>query len=368
MIFYIEDSVLEALSAADEEAEKWDSVLESLAFAVRRGRHKIAGPRKSLAKISRHYGNTEVGAVLAAAWEELAETGMVLRRVSVVGLLSAAGPSSEVPAVIRGKVIVRVASGDDPLRVFCENSKLLTENVADADFFVSVARHFFSVILGGEVPLEIDSRGVGGSQMSVEFRRERDERGSVVMAVVDSDRKHPGCGLGQTASKVPGRKGVVRKGFVHVLGVREAENLVSVEWIRRVLSEESEYEKLGMLQEFFNRAPKSRFFLDIKGGMSLQKYERADEAEKRFVEEVVGGDPKTTARVCGEEACPRERGKCSCMVYQGLGDRLLVRVTRLLNDEPPDIPVGDGYAGRELLRSARRVFSLGIGGDVRRGV
>jgi hypothetical protein len=148
-------------------------------------------------------------------------------------------------------------------------SVMLGENLTDAALYVAMGKAF-AADNNWPAQISFEERGGGGSTTAPTFARlVADER--IVLAITDSDKRHPEGPLGGTADKL---SRIAHDAFqhVHILQVRSAENLISSAVYREALArKQHKLPALGrMLQAEATPSKQAwRDHAELKGGLKL---------------------------------------------------------------------------------------------------
>jgi hypothetical protein len=213
---------------------------------------------------------------------------------------------------------------------------LFGEGPHDAPFFVELALMMRAMRRWDNVDLACETRLGGGATFATEFTNVAN-RGQIVIAVADSDKRHPGGGYGATYRNLlaasAGRPAYQR---ARSLPTRTAEGLVPLSVYREAFTSprdrgDPRLGALTRLEQLFRSIPAAaRQYAHLKSGITLYQVE----------------NPKTTAEgdhwrdiavKSGRDACVRavrdqctEPKQCTCYVVDALGDKALADVVAWL--------------------------------------
>ncbi|HSN99150.1 MAG TPA: hypothetical protein VLS89_12735 [Candidatus Nanopelagicales bacterium] len=165
-----------------------------------------------------------------------------LRWILRVGL----GPTFNRGSVTQeGKAAILVPLHDFHDQERLGRAVLLGENLTDAALYLAMGRAFLAFLRWRTQQLSFTRQGGGGSTTASCFE-ELVKEGTIVLTIVDSDRKHPDDAVGGTAAKVLSKPRTALQ-EVHVLHVRFAENLLSSAIYVQAFTEQKKEKKLASL-------------------------------------------------------------------------------------------------------------------------
>ena len=211
-------------------------------------------------------------------------------------------------------------------------SALLGENRTDAELFREFGLMQLALRQWGQVQVILDPRGTGGSTFAQEYGLVAD-RGVIVLAIADTDQRHPAGGVGETyrklkveAAKRPAYQRAkalhtrTLEGAVPPAVYREAFNFP------RPRNGDSRGEIVARLEQLLGSAPTDvKRYADFKKGITWHQVQNLkSEDEKRYWLPIA-----TTAE---RDRCVRSTGpcakreECQCYVVNALGAEALVAV------------------------------------------
>jgi len=211
-------------------------------------------------------------------------------------------------------------------------SVLLGENSADADFLCEVGLMRRAERGWEAVGMVHEARGTGGSTFAPEYRQLAD-RGRILLAVADSDKRHPKGGHGGTYKKLEaearGRPAYQR---ARCLPTRTAEALVPPSVYRAAFQclYNEDYQCLGSLdrlEPFLRSAPSDTILhADVKRGITIFQIDHFEnEAERSYWGEIAKKAKRDQCTRSSLEQCTK-REDCRCYVVDALGDKALADV------------------------------------------
>lgn len=245
---------------------------------------------------------------------------------AIVGLDPAAGYSW---TVNQGALVVPL---EELSNSYPAPAVLLAEDLTDAVFYRLLAEEWGKRALSRPFIVRLESQAGGGNNTNRSLRAHSDA-GRVTVVVADSDRRHAGqTGMGETAERCFNELAhVVLPAELLVLHERMLENLLPAKLILAACSTQlpagdfrfaavEHLEKLGLLG-----VGSSGAFLSLK-----RKRVLASECDcppaRDYVIAATGFSPPANCL----KGCPRGRKKCTCVLYEGIGDDAVDRVVRYL--------------------------------------
>ena len=325
--------------AADLAGDELDA-LRNILSARRSGLHLLTAGDEVFAKLRDNTGLTDSErGILAKSRRRQYEKAGLLRSVSVRVLVTRdTGPLLERNGD-RETVVV-------PLRHFAQyeaagRSVVLGESERDAELAVRMADYFAHTRELDAVPLQARVAEGGGSRTNGAFRRYRDEP-RFCLCVVDSDRKAPSEGEGDTAIAVRAEVDEAKPwAAVEVLACREAENTLPLGLIVKTFGDGRQHrEKLERLKRFEDGAALGAYreYCDFRKGTKLKSVLEFKGDSRDFW---LGPDATATnaCKVKDEcltaEACPKEKeSDCACEIAPALGGPLLPRCLEVARRTP----------------------------------
>jgi signal transduction histidine kinase len=224
-----------------------------------------------------------------------------------------------------------------PLHVFEKShtlsfSTLLGESLTDADFFQQLGDLRRAERRWDGVEIVHETRGAGGSTFAPEYERLA-AKGRILLAIADSDMRHPGSGVGGTLHRLQTRAGQHPDyQRARPLPTRTAEGLVPLDVYREALESlhghgDQRLAALDRLKPFLRSAPSDiTRYAHLKDGLRLYQIENpktaAEGAYWRKIATNAGRDRCTWATT---EQCTKKE-ECKCYVVDALGANALCDV------------------------------------------
>lgn len=218
---------------------------------------------------------------------------------------------------------------------------LLGENATDADFFREIGLLLRAERRWGAVEMVHDTRGGGGSTMAPEYDRLA-EKGHIVLAVADTDMRHPTGGEGGTYHKLR-LKAERRPSYQRArpLPTRTAEGLVPLAVYEEAFAAlhgvgDLRLAAIERLKSFMASAPTDILqYAHLKSGIRLHQIENPKtEAEGAYWGTIARGAGRDRCTRASSEQC-KKRENCSCYVVDALGANALSDVVRWMQTAAP---------------------------------
>jgi len=243
-------------------------------------------------------------------------------------------------------------------------SALLGENGTDADLFCQLGLMMRAMRRWEHTSQVLEARGGGGQTTALEYER-LVQKGRIVLAIADTDQRHPKSGLGATCHEL-NKKSAGRPAFQRArpLPTRTAEGLVPLAVYRDVLSNPAQAGCLDRLQQLLHSAPPHFLqYAPLKHGLTLYQAENPmTEAEGAYWM----GVAKTARRdqcVRGTAEQCTKREECRCHVVEPLGERALSDVVRWMKERSSKRELASRFdlaRNPDLSALANEVLSWGI--------
>ncbi len=331
MLFVINSSVCDALDFTTTPNEKLVEGIENIARARRLGKHQVVARLDVLEKLSRsEHLSVQVQAIYRHLHNRYSTLGALQqglnRRVEVVG-------DDGVPGILvsHDNRVVQI-----PASFFADFSRVsevifLCENQTDVCFYLKLARIFLTWSGLGNLSIDCEGRGAGGSTLAVEYETICKENRRFCVCISDSDRKYPGHDGGDTARALllVDTKYRTTTKELRILDAREAENLVPTELIREAIQDDpNRMPGVFFLERLLaSSTPEAYHYWDMKMGLKLGDVLNAsrspfcrywltiaDELRNHLTE--VDWDCWNSLR-CGNAS------QCSCRIGRGVGQGIL---------------------------------------------
>lgn len=213
---------------------------------------------------------------------------------------------------------------------------LLAENMTDAELFQHLGLMRRAERGWQGVEMIHDVRGTGGSTFAPEYQKVADQ-GRIVLAIADSDKRHPKGGLGETYKKLESaaqnRPAYQRARPIHT---RMAESLVPLPVYQNAFTSprdrgDQRLGVLGRLEQLLRSTPlETVLYADIKSGITLRQIDDSNNAaEQSYWRDVAKRARRDLCSRPTSEQCTK-REDCRCYVVDALGEKALADVVAWL--------------------------------------
>lgn len=249
-------------------------------------------------------------------------------------------------------------------------SALLGENLTDVRLFQQLGQMRRAERGWDAVDMIHEPRGTGGSTFASEYKVVADQ-GKMVLAIADTDRRHPASGVGETyrklAAEASGRALYQRARALHTRTAESLVPLVVYAEAFRFPHDSGTDPRQGIIERLtplLRSAPADmRHYADLKRGITLHQVENPKtEAEGEYwrgIAETARRDQctKSTAEQC------TKREECACYVVDALGDRALAAVLAWMQSRKSKKELATRFGlsqSPELCALAEEVLAWGL--------
>lgn len=220
-------------------------------------------------------------------------------------------------------------------RQCAQKTVLLAEHVTDAKLYLRIAEIFLMSDALGDLRLSAERHGAGGSGFAGEFVVYADE-GRIILAIADGDQPYPKGPYGKTwrgLDSVAKERPAFQR--ARTLGVREAENLISLDAYEAIIAQKNEKDpRLLCITRLRQLNPRERAHADFKKGLTLYQLDRRlNGPEKQMWSE-------TSLRLHRDRCTRNSRDECvaleecGCFVVDPISTGILADVVEWLHREP----------------------------------
>ncbi len=222
----------------------------------------------------------------------------------------------------------------DKIEIY-EESHVLTENLQDCEFFKYLVREYVKT-LGHQSPIEYMPQLGGGATTAKVYKMEIDRGQHFCVAILDSDKKYPSCGYGDTFKTlkkedkdqylgIDGKDGqyAFNCSYYVMDSLRELENLIPLD----VLNSIARVRQMPLMKLNFDMS-----FHDMKEGLLACKI--TDNLYQRYLDSLFSFDPSIVNeidfcasyyRLC-ENKAEYERDCGRKKIVEGLGNKIMEHV------------------------------------------
>ena len=215
-----------------------------------------------------------------------------------------------------------------------------------------------------------EPRGTGGSTFAPEYKLVA-EQGKILLAIADTDRRHPTSGVGETYRNLEAEASV-RPSYQRAkpLHTRTAEALVPFEVYAEAFrfphdhGADARHGIIARLEPLVRSAPADmRHYADFKKGITLYQVENPKTAaEGDYWRGIAKTARRSQCTRATAEQC-KERKECQCFVVDALGDHALAAVLTWMQSRrsKKDLASRFGLArSAELSALAEEVLAWGL--------
>ena len=328
MLIHVDPSaVADALSASSTAGSSRDAI-ENLLLARWAGAHVVSLMPEDAQALQALPLSRRAARALADIDTNYPQVAAVRKHVRwhlEVGLGEAFdGRAGELPS---GRRIIRA-----PLHAFLpphttQGLVLLGENGTDADVFRQLGRMAIA-LRRWQLEIEADARGAGGDTFAPEFARVAD-RGHIVLALADSDRRYPGGSAGQTYRKLEAAA-ASRPAYQRAreIPARTIEGLIPARAYREAFlfphkAHDPRLATVDRIEALLRREAASARYAPLKDGITLHQVEHgSDEQESAHWRGLAERADRASCREPPPRQCTSREG-CACYVVDGLGPQAI---------------------------------------------
>ena len=238
-----------------------------------------------------------------------------------------------------GKRVIRAPlHAFDRLQAVC-CATLLGENPTDADFFQQVDLLRRAERRWDGMEIVHDARGGGGSTLALEYERLA-ARGQILLAIADTDMRHPGGGVGGTLRELLAKaRDCPDYQRARPTPTRTTEGLVPLHVYKEafVALHGAEDKRLGVLdrlKRFLQSAPADvARYAHFKDGLRIYQIEQPrTEAERQYWADIARNVGRDRCIWPASQQC-KKREECRCYVVDALGAGALSDVVQWMKTQ-----------------------------------
>jgi hypothetical protein len=362
MLVLLDDSLQNALASGLRTALL--HFLEDVAGAARVGRHFVVGSRQLLSGLAETSALSEVARAVFAEMEQSAPTrqGLIESVAWRVRVTLGGGLMIRQLTANRREIQVPLAQANrfSPW----PSTVLLLENQMEGRWYLWLAGRYARRQLGG-ARVEMSVRGGGGSTLSQEVQAIVIRQNELCLCVVDSDVKYPGGARGSTAKKAM-KEARAPHCYVHILGVREAENTLPIEILEEVAPGLNRSQEVGFYRKLWDADANGEItpFLDIKEGEKWCDFHHGV-SQRRAVLQAAASMVGAAPHVCPQPpSC--NRSTCNCPLLPGMSKGLMAAVEGHLKETSTVREYSPGsWLQREWDQLGEALVAWGLGDERR---
>lgn len=336
MLFVIDKSIVEHLRLNVSQPTIVTTAMECLAHARRAGQNLVFAEREVLDFLRKYdMFSPSVKSVFNKLYSRVAQDksyyDFLTWRVRIV-------PESDQLLLIQtesqNEIIVSADYVANP--VFTSPTIVLSENQSDVHFYERIARAYMHWSSLGKVDLQLESRGGGGNTCDVEYEKIQSRLQRFCLCILDSDLKYPGCTIGGTLKAVQAVDSPSNPlCLVFAIPVHEIENLVSISLYDLAIGSDASRNRILPFLYYLEKSTfaDARKYIDLKKGIRLYDIisSNCDMIYSKYWS-VITSDFKINLNCVANSPC-KSRKTCSCVLVNGMGDRVLNDVINVLQNK-----------------------------------
>ena len=289
MLYYIDESCVEALSSGDREAAEF---LEQLVMHRRKCKNMLLATRKVFDELSK----SENLASFAREYYRIlrnrsSENKLILEKASkYYKVVSGYTGNQKIEENGRECILLSVKEGNNA--DFTDKSILLVESNDDIEFYALIGKYYLQNNGIQNMQISFQNEIGGGDTTSIRLANIIDEKQRTCLCIADSDMRYCGAKNGGTLEKIlavaESREQIYYE--VYALKMHEIENLIPIELLESVCKEIPDaHEGIQLLKKLLridssNNSPV--YYFDYKKGIKKEYFflkEGSDkDKEKKF--------------------------------------------------------------------------------------
>lgn len=344
MLFSLSNQFIDSLHDHKREPA-FTRCLENLALAYREGKHLVYAKPSLLRALEETVALSEAArGTFKAIRKGHMEIGALCRELPYQIVVEPRARAGVARRVVAGTTTFYVPYSwfEDSVRV--QATALIGEDLDDAELLRQVTTgYLFRNRRRYGVLLRLRPRGGGGSSVADLLTQLAEE--GICLCVVDSDKKSPEGSHGPTAlAALQARRTLESRGVVdvRVLEAQELENLLPARLVTACLRNDDD---ASLRQKYLRAidiglfsAEESVRYLDVKKGLcGYDVWTTYDGSPRSLYQKQALGLAQPGHRTlpggwCDGNAECQTRDSCQCVVFDGLGDKLLRRAVEELKD------------------------------------
>lgn len=337
MLYYIDESCVEALSSGDREAAEF---LEQLVMHRRKCKNMLLATRKVFDELSK----SENLAGFAREYYRIlrnrsSENKLILEKASkYYKVVSGYTGNQKIEENGRECILLSVKEGNNA--DFTDKSILLVESNDDIEFYALIGKYYLQNRGIQNMRISFQNEIGGGDTTSIRLANIIDERQRTCLCIADSDMRYCGAKNGGTLEKIlavaESREQIYYE--VYALKMHEIENLIPIELLESVCKEIPDaHEGIQLLKKLLridssNNSPV--YYFDYKKGIKkeyfFQKEGSDKDKEKKFRK--LGDYRKYWHNILGQCGITLNEGG-SDFIVSGVCERILPHTIQYLNDK-----------------------------------
>lgn len=358
MLFYITEDIV---SEAEKNNSRVIEVLDFVAQSHYYGCHIVFASRNLLERLSKlsFYNDKRTTAVFKSLLNSYSTFGGIKKVVSLRVELTL-DHHFHVSTIDDGRcTVIYCPIISKSLEILMGGAELLGENVDELNMYKFMGDYYLKKM---KFHLNVCCKKLhgGGDTLRLVWKNEAIQE-NFCLAILDSDKKWPGCSYGETLKKVielKNKEKYCTVNFIFSDFYREIENMIPLDVLKLVSQNNPDWD-LGFKDiEMIVKKGEDVQYYDMKFGLSLKKYEklRDKKEEKEYIDKhlfcVYSSHADLNAWI---NSLPEHT-----FLLHGLGGDVLRRSIDYLNqhsDNLLDIVSSDPLLGREWMKIGRELVN-----------
>jgi hypothetical protein len=341
--------------------------IDNLTIAHRKGSHLVSGSPLALRSLATHLANrSECASTLRSILSRYHEQASIIAAVAEHIVLSDSKFGSVTRATTNGHTTYTVPFSYFSKFTSTSPSSLVAEDSTDKEIYISVLKAFkHSSPSLKSFSLNIYGVGGGGANMCDHFA-ERAEAGPT-FAIVDSDRKYPGDGLGSTAISLSRKANDIALNTVsdiEILNCHELENIIPAALLQRCAIKDDGATFISGIDNLCKKLRDHHInvkHFDFKIGVRGWDLLSRSESDINLCRHLASSIQSMGISAVCPLSCAN-RASCTCIHIVGIGSGYLARIAREVNSLTPQKTAEYFFSSSSNVRDiweqlCRRLFS-----------
>lgn len=313
------------------------NALNLIAHSRRSGNHVVLGERKVIKHLAEcEYLSEQSRSIYMKIYNQLPITREYTKNIYLsVEIFS----GSKLIVIEEGKFkIIRLpVYYFTNLSILCK-TVLLFEDINDSAIYKLILDYYLNNHNLENIKIDYEPRAGGGQNTHKVFSEIQKLEERFCLSILDSDRKAPKLGMGNTAKSVLNINDLKKPLCdIFILNLREVENLIPTLMYKEVFeSDRNKKEAINFLEALDNsESRETRKYLDLKQGLTLEKIFKENiegEFRKYWTTFITVFHPKIFEKCLNKGEC-LETNSCYCYVTKGFGQNILKEIEKTYNDK-----------------------------------
>jgi hypothetical protein len=265
--------------------EEVTNMLNVISLSIRSGKHYFFADRKTLRKLSKLAGLTEIShRIFFHLYNNSSELKQVDNLTSLKVILDRTNLSYALYTESECKNIFIPI--DEIVNLNCtQKTRLLCEDMTDAQFYTLITKYYLKKNNLQNIRIHPIPQGGGGQNIEKEFKSISESCSEFCLCIVDSDKKSPSTDFGDTYKSLISHYDHNKHALCEVfpLGVREIENIIPLYFINKIYGDDVNFTKLITVhQNIFNTHKNSRDYFDFKNGIKWRNIKDQKRTHEKY--------------------------------------------------------------------------------------